>query len=76
MHGLSIVMDTEKDRFMVQALLDFKAKLDVLVMEAFAKDSSMISTLKDGFQHFVNRRENKPAEVKCFIHSKEFSISI
>ena len=48
---------------MVQSLLDFKAKLDTMVTESFGKDPLLLNALKEGFEHFVNSRENKPAEV-------------
>ena len=44
--GLSIVQEVEKDKTMVQDLLDFKAKLDCLIKEAFKNNERFITLLK------------------------------
>lgn len=69
--GATIVNDQEKDATMVQELLDFKAKLDSLLEQAFSKNENFTYTLKEAFEHFVNVRANKPAElIAKFIDTK------
>jgi len=69
--GLSIVEDTEKDKNMVQELLDFKEKLDDVITEAFNKNEKFVFSMKDSFEHFINKRQNKPAElIAKFVDSK------
>lgn len=66
-----MVNDEEKDATLVQELLDFKARLDVLLEQAFSKNEQFTYTLKEAFEHFVNIRANKPAEfIAKFIDSK------
>ncbi|XP_066924143.1 cullin-4B-like [Clytia hemisphaerica] len=61
--GLSIVQDVEKDKTMVQELLDFKEKLDNFIEGAFKKNEKFVSAMKDSFEVFINKRQNKPAEL-------------
>eukprot|EP00026_Physarum_polycephalum_P002994 Phypoly_transcript_03003.p1 GENE.Phypoly_transcript_03003~~Phypoly_transcript_03003.p1 ORF type:complete len:794 (-),score=172.71 Phypoly_transcript_03003:221-2440(-) len=61
--GQALVTDTEKDETMVQELLDFKARLDVMLEQAFSKNEQFTYTLKEAFEFFVNVRANKPAEL-------------
>lgn len=69
--GLTIVEDTEKDKVMVQELLDFKQKLDNLIKEAFNDNQRFVIAMKDAFEHFINKRQNKPAElIAKFIDGK------
>ena len=44
--GLSIVQDVEKDKTMVQELLDFKGKLDHLITDAFSNNEKFLTLLK------------------------------
>ena len=44
--GLSIVQDVEKDKSMVQELLDFKGKLDLLITDAFNNNDKFLTLLK------------------------------
>lgn len=55
--GQKIVMDEEKDKDMVQSLLDFKASLDVIWEESFNKNESFGNTIKDSFEHLINLRQ-------------------
>ncbi|XP_010495750.1 PREDICTED: cullin-4 [Camelina sativa] len=61
--GQKIVMDEEKDKDMVQSLLDFKASLDIIWEESFSKNESFGNTIKDSFEHLINLRQNRPAEL-------------
>lgn len=55
--------DPDKDRFMVQNLLDFKDKLDNIIAVCFNKNEKFINVMKESFEYFINQRQNKPAEV-------------
>lgn len=55
--GQKIVMDEEKDKDMVQSLLDFKASLDIIWEESFCKNESFGNTIKDSFEHLINLRQ-------------------
>jgi cullin 4 len=68
--GRTIVIDPEKDKTMVQELLDFKEKLDNIVVTCFQKNEKFVNTLKESFENFINQRLNKPAE----LIGKEFYI--
>ncbi|GFQ05652.1 cullin-4 [Phtheirospermum japonicum] len=61
--GHSIVMDEEKDKEMVSNLLDFKANLDRIWEDSFCKNESFSNTIKDAFEHLINIRQNRPAEL-------------
>uniref|UniRef100_A0A6P7GT09 Cullin-4B-like n=1 Tax=Diabrotica virgifera virgifera TaxID=50390 RepID=A0A6P7GT09_DIAVI len=61
--GKTIVIDPEKDKSMVQELLDFKDAMDNVVSTCFAKNEKFTNSLKEAFEHFVNQRTNKPAEL-------------
>lgn len=61
--GRTIVIDPEKDKTMVQELLDFKDKMDNVVCKCFQKNEKFGNSLKEAFEYFVNQRANKPAEL-------------
>ncbi|XP_072401767.1 cullin-4B [Diabrotica undecimpunctata] len=61
--GKTIVIDPEKDKSMVQELLDFKDAMDNVVCTCFTKNEKFTNSLKEAFEHFVNQRTNKPAEL-------------
>ncbi|XP_054712277.1 cullin-4A-like [Uloborus diversus] len=61
--GRVIVSNPEKDKTMVQELLEFKDQLDVIVNQCFQKNLKFLNTLKEAFEYFVNQRPNKPAEL-------------
>ncbi|XP_077292720.1 cullin 4 [Arctopsyche grandis] len=61
--GRTIVIDPEKDKSMVQELLEFKDKLDYIVLTCFNKNEKFVNSLKEAFEHFINQRTNKPAEL-------------
>lgn len=69
--GRTIVIDPEKDKSMVQELLDFKDSMDNIVVSCFKKNEQFGNSLKEAFEHFINQRTNKPAELigkHIFIH--------
>jgi len=69
--GLVIVTNPEKDKTMVQELLDFKDQMDVVTHQCFQKNEKFINSLKEAFEHFINQRPNKPAElIAKFVDSK------
>ncbi|XP_046995069.1 cullin-4A [Schistocerca americana] len=69
--GRTIVIDPEKDKTMVQELLDFKDKMDNIVNYCFQKNEKFANSLKEAFEHFINQRANKPAElIAKFVDSK------
>lgn len=69
--GAVIVVNPEKDKTMVQELLDFKEKLDTIMNECFDGNEKFIVTMKESFENFINRRQNKPAElIAKFVDSK------
>ncbi|MCD7461534.1 Cullin-4 [Datura stramonium] len=61
--GQSIVLDEEKDKDMVSSLLEFKASLDTIWEESFSKNEAFSNTVKDAFEHLINIRQNRPAEL-------------
>ncbi|KAK4488154.1 hypothetical protein RD792_003896 [Penstemon davidsonii] len=61
--GQVIVMDEEKDKDMVSTLLEFKANLDRIWEESFSKNEAFSITIKDAFEHLINLRQNRPAEL-------------
>ncbi|XP_015267261.1 PREDICTED: cullin-4A [Gekko japonicus] len=61
--GTAIVINPEKDKDMVQDLLDFKDKMDHTIEVCFQKNEKFINLMKESFETFVNKRPNKPAEL-------------
>lgn len=69
--GRTIVIDPEKDKTMVQELLDFKDAMDNVVVTCFHKHERFGNSLKEAFENFINQRTNKPAElIAKFVDSK------
>ena len=69
--GKVIVTNPEKDKTMVQELLDFKDHMDVVVNNCFLKEDKFYNSLKEAFEQFINQRPNKPAEmIAKFVDSK------
>ena len=65
------MLNPEKDKTMVQKLLDFKAKPDRIVTKCFLNNDKFAVALKDSFESFINTRQNKPAEmIAKFVYSK------
>lgn len=61
--GEKIVMESEKDEMMIERLLEYKSTIDQIVAQAFKGDEAFRQTQKDNFETFVNKRQNKPAEL-------------
>lgn len=61
--GRTIVIDPEKDKSMVQDLLDFKDKMDFIVNTCFDHNEKFMNSLREAFEFFINQRSNKPAEL-------------
>lgn len=61
--GKTLVIDPEKDKTMVQDLLDFKDKMDHIVQSCFERNDKFSNSLREAFEFFVNQRSNKPAEL-------------
>uniref|UniRef100_A0A8K9XAQ2 Cullin-4B n=1 Tax=Oncorhynchus mykiss TaxID=8022 RepID=A0A8K9XAQ2_ONCMY len=61
--GGEIVGTPEKDKDMVQDLLDFKDKMDNVAQGCFNRNESFINAMKEAFEAFINNRPNKPAEL-------------
>lgn len=69
--GRTIVIDPEKDKTMVQELLDFKDMMDNIVISCFNRNEKFGNSLKEAFEYFINQRANKPAElIAKFVDSK------
>ena len=71
--GGEIVCTPEKDKDMVQELLDFKDKMDNVAQSCFTRSEGFINAMKEAFETFINKRPNKPAELigrsdKEFVH--------
>lgn len=47
----------------VEELLALKAKLDNIMITAFHKNDNFLYALKEAFEHLINVRANKPAEL-------------
>ncbi|GMJ14199.1 cullin4 [Hibiscus trionum] len=61
--GQVMVMDEEKDKDMVPSLLEFKASLDSIWEESFSKNEAFCNHIRDAFEHLINLRQNRPAEL-------------
>ena len=48
-----MTVDPEKDRTMVQELLDFKEKLDNIITQAFVKHEKFVNSMKVRFFNFI-----------------------
>uniref|UniRef100_A0A8C6ZU97 Cullin-4A n=1 Tax=Nothoprocta perdicaria TaxID=30464 RepID=A0A8C6ZU97_NOTPE len=69
--GTTIVVNPEKDKDMVQELLDFKDKVDHIIEVCFQKNEKFINLMKESFETFINKRPNKPAElIAKYVDSK------
>ncbi|XP_046371924.1 cullin-4A-like [Haliotis rufescens] len=63
--------DSDKDKDMVQCLLDFKDKIDNIISTCFGRNDKFINAMKDSFENFINQRQNKPAElIAKYVDSK------
>ncbi|XP_026136269.1 cullin-4B-like [Carassius auratus] len=69
--GSTIVINPEKDKTMVQELLDFKDKVDQIIDVCFMRNEKFVNGMKEAFETFINKRPNKPAElIAKYVDSK------
>ncbi|CAH0405175.1 unnamed protein product [Chilo suppressalis] len=61
--GRTIVIEPERDKSMVAELLDFKEQLDHVVSACFQRNERFTYSVREAFEHFINQRQNKPAEL-------------
>eukprot|EP00735_Rhodelphis_limneticus_P013729 TRINITY_DN7685_c0_g1::TRINITY_DN7685_c0_g1_i1::g.18662::m.18662 TRINITY_DN7685_c0_g1::TRINITY_DN7685_c0_g1_i1::g.18662 ORF type:complete len:792 (-),score=204.80,sp/Q8LGH4/CUL4_ARATH/54.59/0.0,Cullin/PF00888.17/3.4e-161,Cullin_Nedd8/PF10557.4/2.1e+03,Cullin_Nedd8/PF10557.4/1.4e-26 TRINITY_DN7685_c0_g1_i1:237-2612(-) len=61
--GTAYVNDEEREKTLVQDLLDLKHRLDLVLRESFLGNDAFEKSLKESFEHSVNAKENKPAEL-------------
>ncbi|XP_047984787.1 cullin-4A [Leguminivora glycinivorella] len=61
--GRTIVIEPERDKSMVAELLEFKEQLDHVVGTCFQKNDKFLYSMREAFEHFINQRQNKPAEL-------------
>lgn len=55
--------DSERDKVMVQELLELKTKVANIVVNAFQESLCFYDTVRESFESVVNKRKNKPAEL-------------
>ena len=55
--------DPERDKTMVQELLELKTKVDGIIVNAFNGNTQFQNVVREGFESVVNRRQNRPAEL-------------
>lgn len=69
--GLRLIKDEEKDKEMVERLLEVKVKLDEVLQKSLQRNEAFANALKEAFESFINQRQNKPAElIAKFIDGK------
>eukprot|EP01052_Picozoa_sp_SAG31_P012235 SAG31_NODE_710_length_12681_cov_5.880277_6_plen_574_part_00 len=61
--GMQLVNNPERDETMVEELLQFKARMDHLLQNAFDHSKAFAHSLKESCEAFINVRQNKPAEL-------------
>lgn len=67
------MINPEKDKDMVQDLLDFKDRVDHVIEVCFQRNEKFVNLMKESFETFINKRPNKPAEL---IGRKQTSYSL
>ncbi len=50
---------------MVKLLLDMKERLDTVLIDAFGRAEAFGHALKDAFEHFINQRANRCAQLSA-----------
>lgn len=69
--GVLLIKNPASDSTMIVDILNLKKKLDNIVQVCFENDMPFQNALKESFEHFINTRANKPAELLAkFIDSK------
>ncbi|GAA6006265.1 cullin family protein [Rhodotorula paludigena] len=61
--GLALVQDATQDASMVDNLIAFRHNALALVQACFKGDGEFASAINQAFEFFINKRENKPAEM-------------
>jgi len=61
--GVKLVADPAKDDTMVDSLLSFKDRVDWVLSDCFGNDQMLAVAARDAFESFVNKRNDKPAEL-------------
>ncbi|GAA5868593.1 hypothetical protein JCM1840_005500 [Sporobolomyces johnsonii] len=69
--GLALVSDKSQDDKMVVNLISFRKTALALVETCFASEDRFRESINDAFKFFINKRENKPAEMMAkYLDSK------
>lgn len=69
--GLVIIHDVSDSNITVTSVLEFKRKMDSIVIGCFNNDIMFLDALKDSFTSFLNFQPNKAAEIIAkFVDSK------
>jgi len=69
--GSEIVLDEQRDKTMVQSLLDFRSRLELFLEGPFKRDPAFAHAIKEAFEYFINVRQNRPAElIAKYVDSK------
>lgn len=58
-----MVSDVEKEKGLIQRLLDFKDQVDRIARDCFASNVRFVNSLREAFETFVNSKTNKVAEL-------------
>lgn len=58
-----VSLQSKSDAGMICRLIEFKSKLDQVVLHCFSEDREMFYAIKEAFEFFINQRQNKPAEL-------------
>ncbi|KAK2183228.1 hypothetical protein NP493_319g02007 [Ridgeia piscesae] len=54
-----------------QLLSDFKDRADNIIASCFQSNTKFINSMKESFEHYINQRQNKPAElIAKYVDSK------
>lgn len=55
--GQSVVVDEDKDKDMVESLLELKARVDATWEQCFAQNDAFANAIKDTFEYLINLRQ-------------------
>ncbi|KAI2798019.1 hypothetical protein RDWZM_000379 [Blomia tropicalis] len=55
--------DQEREKTLIQDLIDFKDRMDKLVQDCYSANERFINSLKEAFENFINICTNKMAEL-------------
>jgi len=61
--GSAMVEDSDKEATFVDDLLEFRAKLEIILVTSFENNQDFGYALKEAFESFINKKVNKPAEL-------------